>query len=293
MVSPLTSYLIWLLLCTLCVLGLGLDVSAHEIKDFDKVLIHVLHRHGARMPVDIPNQTNFCDEAPCGELTKNGARMLEEAGKYLSKEYTNGPNPLFPILANPSKSDTDYIESKPEYNLHDVYSRSVDLNRMIQSADSFLKGFFKNTPGTPCTPAIHTVPIPMDTVLATFLQPNLGFYYMHHPVTLSNAANPTTDTLFPDWRDLRKIAKQLGLNKICDSEVNRTECAFSLFDIAASMNSNGKINRYPLLEANYEKLKQITRAVYRFESYFDYDDEQRRLEGSRGYIYWKHVLKSI
>ncbi|CCW60119.1 unnamed protein product [Phytomonas sp. EM1] len=292
MATLLKPRLLGLLLCTLWIFCLPLHASGHVIEDFDKVLIHVLHRHGARAPTAKPNQTMFCTDAPCDQLTENGVRMMEEVGKFLSKMYSVGPNPLFPKASD--AEEMDGAVAQRAYNLHDVYSRSTDVDRTIQSAIAFLRGFFMTEGSSPSfSPVIHTVPKPMDTLLLTYLQPNLGFYYRYHRATLLREVNPVTDKLFLDWKSLTRISTQLGLKGVCDNWENRTECAFNLFDIAASMTSSGEIDAYPLLKQNYKKLQRIYRALLDYESYFDYNKEQHRREGSRGYIYWKQVLRNI
>ena len=91
-------------------------------------MVHIIMRHGQRTPKFVlPNddRKNWPEHLGPGMLTASGALTMtqlgaEERARYIGKEH---------LLS-------------PSYVRDEVYVRSTDIDRSLQSAESFLRGFF-------------------------------------------------------------------------------------------------------------------------------------------------------
>ena len=133
-----------------------LNLTAEEKLIFAVTLI----RHGDRTPTHDIGSDPYNWDIGKGELTALGMNQQNELGSELRKRYID----KFKLLS-------------PKYANNDIYARSTDFNRTIQSAESFLSGLYPLglgpvlANGTPALPAayqpipIRTLPVPMDNLL--------------------------------------------------------------------------------------------------------------------------------
>lgn len=237
--------------------------------DLKLVMVQVLHRHGARTAEPSYNKTQICGSTPCGYLTWPGIEMLNKAGSFLRSRYNEDPTvvsePMFPSL---------------DYDLDVVYSRSTDMLRTLQSAESFLRGFFPNL--TSLYPAIHTMPEKEDYLLYTNYAPQYQFYYNLDYEGLLSVCNPATDRNFPDFNTLAAIGKEVHSEGYCSRFDRRCNCAFSMFDIAMQVEALGELDNYPLMKANRDKLADIARTHYSRQYGYNRSNTRCFQQGSSG-----------
>lgn len=253
--------------------------SATEV-DLEVMMVQVLHRHGARASTPRYNTSLICTEAPCGYLTWAGVDMLLNTGAALRNRYNNDNTvvntPLFP---------------SPNYDLDVAYSRSTDVLRTLQSAEAFLRGFFPNT--TSLYPAIHTVTDETDMLLNSGAQPWLKFFYSNNKPLLRAVCNPLTDELYPDWTEITAIGKEIYLEGFCNDYTTRSDCVRTLFDIAAAKMAVGELDQYPLLQANFEKIQNITRVLFAYEYHYNHSDPLMFRQGGRGQPFLKQLVANM
>jgi len=112
-------------------------------------MVHLLYRHGARSPVHFypkdPNPPSVWVDGP-GRLTQIGMHMEYELGKFLKERYMNN-----------SFLDNEYVWKQ-------VYVRSSDSERCLQSAESQLAGLFPPSGRQIWNPDIKWQPVPVHTV---------------------------------------------------------------------------------------------------------------------------------
>uniref|UniRef100_A0A0A9X1K8 2-phosphoxylose phosphatase 1 n=1 Tax=Lygus hesperus TaxID=30085 RepID=A0A0A9X1K8_LYGHE len=204
-------------------------------------MLQLMHRHGARAPEVSFNQSAICDDVPCGFLTKNGVKMILAVGDYVKNQYLadDAPKSLF-------KSST--------YDLKNVYSRSTDVLRCLQSADAFLKGLFPTD--NSLYPAIHTVDNNEDYLLNADFYPQFTYFYDFDKVRLRNSGDATVDKNFPNFADLTAIGKEVSCDKFCSVYETRSDCAVKLYEIATSKMADGTISKpeFKLLNDSFTKL---------------------------------------
>jgi len=135
---------------------LFLNLTAEEKLIFAVTLI----RHGDRTPTHDIGSDPYNWDIGKGELTALGMNQQNELGFELRKRYID----KFKLLS-------------PKYVNNEIYARSTDFNRTIQSAESLLSGLYPLglgpvlTNGTPALPAayqpipIRTLPVPLDNLL--------------------------------------------------------------------------------------------------------------------------------
>jgi hypothetical protein len=254
--------------------------AAASLVDLEVVMVQVLHRHGARAGTPRYNTSAICTEAPCGYLTWAGVDMLLNIGAALRHRYNNDTTvvntPLFP---------------SPNYDLDVAYSRSTDVLRTLQSAEAFLRGFFPNT--TSLYPAIHTVSDDTDILLNSGAQPWLKFFYSNNKPLLRAICNPLTDELYPDWHEITAIGKEIHLEGFCSDYTTRSDCVRTLFDIAAAKMAVGELDKFPLLQANYEKIQNITRVLFAYEYHYNHSDPLMFKQGGRGQPFLKQLVSNM
>lgn len=242
-------------------------------------MVQVLHRHGARSAQPGYNETEICD-VPCGYLAKEGIQMLINVGAFLRDRYNNDPavvsTPMFP---------------SEEFDIDVCYSRSTDVGRTLQSAESFLRGFFPSATGI--YPAIHTIPEVDDIFLNSNAQPWLKFFYSYNKPLVRAACNPTTDALFPDWTVLTDMGRECDSELKCSDFETRSDCARTLFDIAVTKRAIGMLDQFPLLEEHFEKVENITRALFEYEYHYNHSDPLMLRQGGRGQPFLQQVLAYI
>ncbi|XP_047142451.1 lysosomal acid phosphatase isoform X1 [Hydra vulgaris] len=120
------------------------------------VLVNLVYRHGARSPIEFFPNNQYINQWPVdpGMLTKVGMNMEFELGKFLKKRYI----------------ESSFINQS--YIAKEVYIRSSDESRCLQSAETQLAGLYppigyqvwnENITWQPIP--VHTVPGDVDPVL--------------------------------------------------------------------------------------------------------------------------------
>ncbi|KAK7199979.1 membrane-bound acid phosphatase 2 [Novymonas esmeraldas] len=266
-----------------CVVTVSLAQSNSESAApdiLDVLQIHVLHRHGARSGQPRDNASKICTESPCGYLSPAGIQMLLNVGAFLRSRYNTDATvvsaPLFESL---------------KYNLDVSYSRSTDVLRTLQSAEALLRGFFPDTDSL--YPAIHTVEESKDVLLNSNTQPWLKFFYSNNKPLLHAVCNLLTDELFSDWTELTRIGAQIYLEGYCSVYETRSDCARTLFDVGAAKKAVGQLDQYPLLQANYEKLKRISTVLFDYEYHYNQSDPLMFKQGGRGQPFVQQMAKNM
>ncbi len=97
----------------------------HDIQSLK--LLHVIHRHGERTPIQFSPNDPFSDldkywMGGNGELTPQGKYRMYQVGKFIGKEYAS------------------YLGEK--LSPKDIYVRSSSLNRTLESASALLAGLY-------------------------------------------------------------------------------------------------------------------------------------------------------
>ncbi|XP_059611252.1 prostatic acid phosphatase isoform X2 [Phlebotomus argentipes] len=146
------SLLLWLLVPCL-------GASEGVDKTGKLVFAHVMYRHGDRTPINpYPNDPyrtpSAWDGVDWGQLTNEGKRQHFELGKWLRNRYSELVGEL--------------------YDRNEIYVRSTDVERTLQSALSNLAGFYppagrdvwQEELGWQPIP-VHTMPESMDALLAS------------------------------------------------------------------------------------------------------------------------------
>ncbi|HBM16097.1 MAG TPA: acid phosphatase [Lentisphaeria bacterium] len=133
-----------------------LNLSANDKLIFAVTLI----RHGDRTPTHDIKSDPYSWDIGKGELTALGMNQQNQLGAKMRERYVNSLKLL-----------------SEKYVNNQIYVRSTDFNRTIQSAESFLNGLYPLglgpmlTNGNPALPAayqpipIRTLPVPMDNLL--------------------------------------------------------------------------------------------------------------------------------
>lgn len=176
--------------------------------------------------------------------------MLLNLGDFVQKTY----------VASTSKDK--HLPIADDYNPNQVYSRSTDVLRCLQSADAFLKGLFPSDKAL--YPAIHTVANDEDYLLNADFYPPFSFYYDFDKPRLRSIGNPVTDKNFPDFTSLTNISKEVYCDEYCSKFDTRTDCATKLYDIAAAKQADGTLTNteFKLLHDSIEKVKEVYRAEF-------------------------------
>jgi hypothetical protein len=110
----------------------------------------ILHRHGARSPINPTPNTAAAWTAlnyGLGELTKSGRAMHKQYGQLLRSKYMNN-GPTESLLIDP----ISYAQ---------VYVRSSDVDRTLQSVQALFQGLY----GDSVTLPIHTIPEDYELLL--------------------------------------------------------------------------------------------------------------------------------
>eukprot|EP00512_Aurantiochytrium_limacinum_P006495 CAMPEP_0171520794 /NCGR_PEP_ID=MMETSP0959-20130129/6751_1 /TAXON_ID=87120 /ORGANISM="Aurantiochytrium limacinum, Strain ATCCMYA-1381" /LENGTH=465 /DNA_ID=CAMNT_0012060577 /DNA_START=46 /DNA_END=1443 /DNA_ORIENTATION=+ len=156
--TSLPPYLLRLLIpVLLLVLHASPPVSAVSVSSPDALQAEAMvffHRHGDRspyqfMPSDVSNNALWKDGP--GMLTTTGMRQLENLGTAFRSRYLLG-RPF--ALLGPSA----------EYHHAKFTVRSTDFDRTLQSAESFLNGFFPPGSGPAGGLSDSAQPVPMRTM---------------------------------------------------------------------------------------------------------------------------------
>ena len=99
------------------------------------LMVHEIFRHGARYPIYPNNKDNSSfasEERELGELTKEGKHMQYVLGKLIYEKYWEQ---LF--------TDTPYLH---RYHPSQIYVKTTNVNRTIESAEAQLLGLLENLP---------------------------------------------------------------------------------------------------------------------------------------------------
>ncbi|XP_044540292.1 testicular acid phosphatase [Gracilinanus agilis] len=115
------------------------------------VFVTLVYRHGDRAPLDSyptdPHKDRATWPSGLGQLTQEGVQQHLELGRFLRARYG--------------------AFLSPKYRREELYVRSTDYDRTLQSAQANLAGLF---PGSPLSPGwmpvpVHTVPATQDKLL--------------------------------------------------------------------------------------------------------------------------------
>ena len=156
-------------------------------------MVHIIMRHGQRTPKFVlPNddRKNWPEHLGPGMLTASGALTMtqlgaEERARYIGKEH---------LLS-------------PSYVRDEVYVRSTDIDRSLQSAESFLRGFFPSR-GIALFPPIHTVKSSEDILLRGY--DHCHKYHQFVAETLASAS--IANELSKDESLMKTLSKATGVH---------------------------------------------------------------------------------
>ncbi|RNF01141.1 putative membrane-bound acid phosphatase 2 [Trypanosoma rangeli] len=262
------SAAVWLVALLLLLLHVGGGDAAVTLR-----LVQVVHRHGSRSAIVKYNTTQICGDIPCGYLNAAGRTMLLKAGEFLREHYnSNTAKPFF---------------SSENYDPSVSYSRSTDVPRTLQSAAAFLYGLFPNR--STAFPVIHTVNKTTDWLLRTDVIPYTRVFYLLDNLWKREVGSPKVDEII-DLPTLQAVAGEAFSEEACANPAKRSDCAFKLFDIGAALEAVGRIEKFPLLKANLEKLRSFAEFYFRTEYSYNKSDEERRKLGSCGQLLMQQLL---
>ncbi|EAN78121.1 membrane-bound acid phosphatase 1 precursor [Trypanosoma equiperdum] len=238
-------------------------------------LVQLVHRHGARSPKVKHNQSQICGEVPCGYLNAAGKMMLVNAGEFLRNHYnSNASEPFFP---------------EESYNSCVTYSRSTDVPRTLQSAGCLLRGMFPNA--SEFFPAIHTADVSTDWLLRYDVIPQAYAFSHLDEHWWRNVCNPKLDTLI-DTNTLLSVSREVFSEGFCADPQNRCHCAATLFDIGVAMQSDGRIDKHPLLRENLGRLRDIKFFEDSHRFVYNASDRTHAKMGSLGQHLAQEILKN-
>ncbi|KAM9039426.1 testicular acid phosphatase isoform 2-T2 [Sarcophilus harrisii] len=115
------------------------------------LFVTLVYRHGDRAPLDSyptdPHQDKSLWPRGLGQLTQEGVQQQLELGRFLRARYG------------------DFLSQ--EYRREELYVRSTDYDRTLQSAQANLAGLFPRSPRSPgwMPVPVHTVPATEDKLL--------------------------------------------------------------------------------------------------------------------------------
>jgi len=242
------------------------EPQATTLDDSGKVISVVFfHRHGDRspatiMPSDSRNNAKWFDGP--GMLSPRGMRQMETLGRKFRRRYLLGK----PYRVLPSSN----------YHQGSYKVRSTDVDRTIQSALSFIKGFFPDGTGptgglsnvTQVVP-VRTMPSALDSVLLAFEEyvcPRI--IEIHSKVRQSDL-----------WKEmekeqaefLKRLAQLSGYSKLSLEEIGK---------IADPLNCD-KAHNYTwpdgFTEQDFDKAVKLLN--WKYEQFIDSSNELRRLVG--------------
>lgn len=264
------------LLCRLFCAALFFHAVTVNCSVFSTKIVQVVHRHGARMPELLTNRSLLCPDSslPCGALTNEGKLMLESLGGYMRTTY--------PTLFS------------GQYNPYTTYTRSTNLQRTLQSADSFLRGAFPNL--TTFFPVIQTVPIAEDYMLDPYdswpaaqiraagswssdVESNLLAYATTMGLT-------TDDVLLGFQRETMQYV-------LCPTYV--LYCLLSAQDLVESLYSRGLLvnSSYPYLTAWMDPLNSLLGRYNALRFFYNSSDPFSRGMGALGLTLVTDMMQNI
>ena len=187
--------------------------------DFELLRVVVVHRHGARKPDGLVNDS-ICDHTKtgCGYLMHEGFSQLRSLGNHLRSWYDS-------LL--PDSYDPDVVETQ-----------TTDVARTCQSANAFLQGLFKDDKD-PISPVMTNRPADEDYVLVPKMWPS---FKAHWNVTKPHVNEELLQfaKMIADPLTLAQIAQETSQFEVCPSDP--VECLHLAQDIEASMKAEDKLN---------------------------------------------------
>lgn len=144
--------MISLFLLVLLALGVAVTVHATPVDARGELIFsHILYRHGDRAPAMAYPNDPYSDASnwpvPWGELTVRGMQQHFALGKWLRQRYGN-------------------VLLSEQYTPNEIYIRSTDVDRTLQSSESNLAGLYPPHGNQVWNADIEWQPIPVHTVAA-------------------------------------------------------------------------------------------------------------------------------
>lgn len=137
-------------LFVLLVLGVAATVCATPVDTSGELIFsHILYRHGDRTPTMAYPTDPYSDisnwPVPWGALTNTGKQQHFALGKWLRQRYGN-------------------VLLSEQYTPNEIYIRSTDVDRTLQSSESNLAGLYPPHGNQVWNADIEWQPIPVHTV---------------------------------------------------------------------------------------------------------------------------------
>lgn len=243
-----------LVIVVLAVLGLLCCSTATAADTLELVLVQLIHRHGARSPLTPANASLVCPRG-CGLLNYQGKDMLLKQGEYLRGRY-NGSRPDVFNSTTPFFASELY-PSGTTYDVRQVYSRSTDLTRTLQSATGLLKGLFPNE--TEYFPAVSTVQFLQDQLLLIDVSPSYHIYQQLDANKFTAQLKVFVDGVFPDHSVVTAMSVENLIDGYCSGEGSwvYVNCILTLQDIAAARNAEGRLSSLTVTQQYFQQLNSV------------------------------------
>ena len=236
--------------------------------DLELQRVAIVHRHGARKPDGLSNDT-ICDDTKtgCGYLMWEGFAQLRSLGATLRSWYDD----LLPPTYKPKK----------------IKVRTTDVPRTCQSADAFLQGLFADDTEV-VSPVYENVDHKYDPLMIPKSWPSMRLHIAATAATqkalLLNYAQSLADTTV-----LKLIGEETSQYEVCPSDP--VECLHQAQDIESSLKAEGKLDDYPTLQKMEDDLNSFVEYENRLRYVFAANDTFVLGAGSLGNILAQEIAR--
>lgn len=262
------------------ILLLALTLFSAASAQYTVKFANIVHNYGAATPIVDYNQTALCGgDRNCGMVTSTGFSMMTAVGSYVRTRYNTesvvGATPFF---------------SSETYNMFDVYSRSSDYPRTMQSSSAFLAGVF------PAAPLYPVITLPNDTtsqmVTSTDTFPPVMMKKIVNQAGTEAALAATVSAALPH-ATLLLIAAEVDSAQYCADASKQLACVLRLHEIAQSREASNTLTSTPNLSSNLQAINDVYAAWAQYVYGYNATDADQQIQGSSGQIILSRLMANI
>ncbi|OQV22808.1 Prostatic acid phosphatase [Hypsibius exemplaris] len=243
---------------------LACKAYAVEVVD-DLKLVQLIFRHGDRAPLHAYKNDPYPEsmwENGMGRLTKIGMEQQFEAGKFYRQRYSK------------------FLD--PSYGPNQVYIRSSDTDRTLESAEAFAAGLFPPTPETEWNGdlgkswrpvSIHTIPLDEENLLSKKTACPAFFRLAKEAVDL-----PEARRLYKKYRAVFEyVVKGSGLS--APDRAAAWNVTFHVHDVIYCQRAHGKPLPVWMNESVYTDIAFLSDSFFQLQFGANKDKPRARLAG--------------